>query len=112
MVLTILSAFLGNQFYYKEFYYLKKKQKSYKLLKAKIVPFPDHSIEKIPNYTFFTITGLQKHFGQIYNNLLKNSLSNSLFYLTFTLMASLRKNIFETSPIEAWIVQYSYNTHG
>jgi len=112
LVLTILSAFLGNQFYYKEFYYLKKKQKSYKLLKAKIVPFPDHSIEKIPNYTFFTVTGLQKHFGQIYNNLLKNSLSNSLFYLTFTLMASLRKNIFETSPIEAWIVQYSYNTHG
>ncbi len=102
LVLTILSAFLSNQFYYKEYYHFKEFENDYIIQKARLIPFPNRSIQKVTHYSFFTAPGLQRHFGEIFLKISDHSLSDSLFYLMATLMASLKENVFETSSILAW----------
>ncbi|KKM06573.1 hypothetical protein LCGC14_1742650 [marine sediment metagenome] len=102
LVLTILSAFLANQFYYKEYYHFKEIENNYKIQKARLIPFPTRAIQKFSHYSLFTAPGLQRHFGEIYAKISIHSLADSLFYLMATLVASLRENIFETSSILAW----------
>lgn len=102
LILTILSAFLCNQFYCKENYCLKVENMSYKAIFAKIVPFPNRFIKKVRNYSFLSAPGIQRHFGEIFSTLLENPLSDSLFYLMATLMACLRESIVEVSSILAW----------
>ncbi len=102
LVLTILSAFLSNQFYYKEYYHFKEIENDYKIQKARLIPFPIRPIQKVTHYSFFTAPGLQRHFSEIYTKISEHSLSDSFFYLMATLMASLKENIFETSSILAW----------
>ena len=102
IILTILSAFFCNQFYSKEYYYIKKENKDYEILEARIIQFPTRSIKKAYNYLFNNALGIQKHFGDIFEELSNHQLSDSLFHLTATLMACLKEDIFEMSAILAW----------
>lgn len=102
IILTILSVFFCNQFYYKEYYYIKKEINEYEILEARIIPFPTRSVKKAFNYLFSNALGIQRHFGDIIQELLNHPLSDSLFHLTATLMACLKEDVFETSAILAW----------
>jgi len=102
LILTTLSALFCNQFYYEEFYYIKKEVNGYEILKARIIPFPNRYIKKTYNYLFNNALGIQKHIGAIFQELSNHLLSDSLFNLTATLMASLKENVFETKAIFAW----------
>jgi len=102
IILTILSVFFCNQFYYKEYYYIKKENKDYEILEARIIPFATRSIKKAYKYLFNNALGIQKHFGDIYQELSNHPLSDSLYHLTATLMACLKEDIFEMSAILAW----------
>ena len=59
-------------------------------------------MKKVYNYLFTNALGIQKHIGDIFQELSNHLLSDSLFNLTATLMASLKEYVFETSAILAW----------
>jgi len=102
IILTILSLLFCNQFYSQEYYYIKKENKDYEILKAEIIPFPTRSIKKAYNYLFDNALGIQKHFGDIYQELSNHLLFDSLYHITATLMACLKENLFEICAILAW----------
>jgi len=102
IILTILSIFFCNQFYNKEYYFIKKENNHHEIFKAKIIPFSNRNMKKVHNYLINNALGIQKHFGDIFHELSNHPLSDSLFYLTATLMAGLNESVFEKSAILIW----------
>ena len=104
IIYTILASFLCNQFYLENYYFFKKEDTDYEIIKVKISTIPERYLEQIPDYSFFTVLSLRNHFGDIYQSLMDNHLSDSIYYIVATLMACLREKTFETGAILGWNV--------
>ena len=104
IIYTILATFLCNQFYFENYYYFKKEDDTYEIIKAQISPLPDRYIKEVSDYSFFTALSVQNHLGDIFQSLMNHPLSESIFYIIATLMACLREETFETGAILGWNV--------
>ncbi len=104
IIYAILATFLCNQFYLENYYYFKKEDNTYEIIKAQISSLPDRYTKEVSDYSFFTALSIQSHLGDIFQSLMNHPLSDSIFYIIATLMACLREETFETGAILGWNV--------
>jgi len=107
LILSLFSILLSNQFYYKEnYHFILDKENNFSLENALIVSFPERTIKKERDilFTGLHIREIQENFNELHNNLLRNPISDSLFYIIAIFMASLRESVFEIKASLIWDV--------